>query len=59
MNQVCIFDYSMSGVFIYDLPQSRMSVEEITHFIESLGFRLIDISWMSADQNIEIYDERN
>lgn len=58
MNQIAILDYSISGVFLWDLPKSNMSVSEITDYIESLGFRLSDISWMSADQNIEIYDER-
>lgn len=58
MSQVCILDYSISGVFLWDLPKDDMTSSEIENYIDSLGFRLSDISWMAADENIELYDER-
>lgn len=58
MEELVILDYNTCEVWLYTLPRFGMIESEIEDYIDSLGFRLSDISWMASGHSIKLNDER-
>ena len=58
MDDIIIFDYSNSKVYIYTLPRLNMCDSEIEAWLDYMDFSLDNISWM-VSKNIIVNDERS
>lgn len=58
MDEVIVLDYVLGEVYLYTLPRHNMSNEDITDWLESMGYNQDDTNWMSH-RKIIINDERD